>query len=74
MASLMFFVVAALSAAVIFWRGTVSVVENSFNDLLPSAYAWSVLSLMILGAYIGYVAWVIRHHQAADASASQNAT
>ena len=70
LASLMFFVAAVLNAATIAWTGTVPVVSNAFNDRLPSAYLWSVLAIAIVGVYVGYVAWLTRHHLAALPDAS----
>lgn len=67
----MLFAVALICAAKLAWLGTVPVASNAFNDRLHSAYIWSVLSIACMGAYVGWVAWLLRSNVAIDQSPTQ---
>ena len=71
-AAFMLFAIAALSAAKLAWTGTVPVVSNAFNDRLPSAYFWSVLAILAMGAYVGWVAWACRLHIAMESGSAHD--
>ncbi|GAA5510506.1 hypothetical protein [Novipirellula caenicola] len=56
-ASAMFLVTATINAATIAYVGTPPHVPNADHDRLPTAYAWTVLPLVLAGLHVALVAW-----------------
>ncbi len=59
-------VVAIISGATIWWKGTVATVSNPFFDRLHSAYLFSVIPLILVAIYLACVSWQIRRQIAAS--------
>ncbi|MEI8211225.1 MAG: hypothetical protein WCI02_03700 [Planctomycetota bacterium] len=62
-AASMSLVLGLINALTLMLTGTVDKVQNIFSDRLHSAWLWSVVPMLLMTAYLAYLAWSFRSNE-----------
>jgi hypothetical protein len=62
-AASMSLVLGIINASTLMFSGTVDNVQNIFRDRLHSAWLWSVVPMLLMTAYLAYLAWSFRSNE-----------